>query len=194
MKLMEEDATSYTDRELIAEVITKNIPSQWKMQFKLQALHKEDHLEEVITKLQIIEGEIKVQDEDRHHEAGLNPKNSKNSKGEEREEKNMCKLPGHKGHTWAQCFNNKNGDDFKGTALSLKDFDKDGKLKKKVEGDDKSKGDKKEHNLIEPFKVCLACSNESDSEEEYNEFNQEDDCEQKQEVMSSEMLVAIPII
>lgn len=119
MKLMEDNGTIFTEEELITEIITKNIPSAWKMQFKLQALHKAEHLEEITTKLQKIESEIKIQD---NQGSELSPKDPEHPKNGEGKRKNLCKLPCHKGHTWEQCYNNKNGNNFKGKALTQRVF------------------------------------------------------------------------
>ena len=189
MLMMEEGASNFTERELIADVISENLPGTWKMPFRSQLLHKADRIANIMPQLQVFETDIKTHEE--NHKSEGNGSKRKTEAGGER---NMCRLPGHKGHTWEDCFNNKNGKKFKGSALSMKDFDKDGKLKKSSgEGKKDGKDGKKESNLIEPFKVCLACSKDSDSEEEYTEFESNDVKEEKQEVLSAEMLIAIPV-
>ena len=98
--------------------------------------------------------------------------------------KNPCKLPGHSVHDWKDCFNNPiKSDKFRGTALTLKDFDKDGnRIKKQY---------KKEEDR---------CNEQSDEEVRYDsetsgeEFNLPPDQEFKKEkqVMSAELIIAVP--
>jgi len=48
LPLMEHDARAFSERELIAEVISKNIPSAWKAQFKLSKLHLKTRIREIM--------------------------------------------------------------------------------------------------------------------------------------------------
>jgi hypothetical protein len=112
MLMMEEGARNFTERELISDVISKNIPAPWRLPFKLQVLHKADRIEEIMIKLQVIETEIKTHQET-PSEGNGSRNNNNNNRSNSNGEKNLCKLPGHKGHAWEDCFNNKNGKKFK---------------------------------------------------------------------------------
>ena len=61
---------------------------------------------------------------------GKGPRKGTKSDGNNDKIKNPCKLSGHSGHDWKDCFNNPKSDKFKGTARKLSDYDSEGKLKK----------------------------------------------------------------
>ena len=184
MGLMENDATNFTEKELVSEIITKNLPSQWRTHFKLQGLHKASNINDIMTKLQIIESEIPCTTGPKKTDTDPQTTPKTDGKGDGKgKSDNMCKLPGHKGHTWVDCYNNKNGSNFKGTALTLKDFDKDGKLIKK-DGDGK-----KEHHMIEET-ICSLCY-DYDTDEEFNNLESPSPTPE-QPTKSSELLISLP--
>jgi hypothetical protein len=85
LPLMEHEARSFSERELIAEVISKNIPSAWKAQFKLSKLHLKTRIKDIMGDLTIIE-EV------------THPKSNK------KQLKNPCRLHGN--HEWDECRQN----------------------------------------------------------------------------------------
>jgi len=55
LPLMEQEARPFSEKELITEVIAKNIPSAWHIQFRLAKLHLKTRIDNVISDLTVIE-------------------------------------------------------------------------------------------------------------------------------------------
>jgi hypothetical protein len=85
LPLIEHDARAFSERELIAEIISKNIPSAWKAQFKLSKLHLKARIKDIMGDLTIIE-EV------------THPKNNR------KQLKNPCRIHGN--HEWDECKQN----------------------------------------------------------------------------------------
>ncbi len=90
LPLMQEDGCAFSEEDLIAEVITKNIPSTWNVQFRLAKLHLKTLIIDIISDLTVIEENIKT-----HH------KNSQ-EKPHKKHLKNPCRLL-NGGHEWDDC-------------------------------------------------------------------------------------------
>jgi len=92
LPLMEQDGQAYSEADLISEVITKNIPSAWTKDYRLAELHLKRNLRDIISKLIVIEENVKTHP---------NPNKEKQNK----QLKNPCRL--HNGtHEWNECRQN----------------------------------------------------------------------------------------
>jgi hypothetical protein len=93
---MEQDAVGLTERELIAEVITPNLPKPWLTNFKLLELNRKVKIKDVLDKLLVMEENIKLEKKQSNQQGG-------------NKLKNPCRL--HNGtHEWFECRQNpKNG-------------------------------------------------------------------------------------
>jgi hypothetical protein len=60
LPLMDQDAQAFSKKELIAEVILKNIPSVWRVQYRLAKLHLKARIDDIISDLTLIEENIKT--------------------------------------------------------------------------------------------------------------------------------------
>jgi hypothetical protein len=58
---MEQDGVVLTKRELIAEVITPNLPKPWLTNFKLLELNRKTKIKDVLDKLVVMEENIKLE-------------------------------------------------------------------------------------------------------------------------------------
>jgi hypothetical protein len=93
LSLMDQDARAFSEKELIAEVISKNIPSVWRIQYRLAKLHLKARIDDIISDLTLIEENIKT-----------HPK-SNQDKTNKKQLKNPCRL--HNGnHEWDECRQN----------------------------------------------------------------------------------------
>jgi hypothetical protein len=98
---MKRNAVPLSDEDLIAEVITPNLPSAWVKDFKILQLDRETRIKETMQKLLIIEDQVKV--ERKTHRQGQ----EKN-----KHLKNPCHMH-NGGHEWDDCHEipkNKNKD------------------------------------------------------------------------------------
>jgi hypothetical protein len=57
---MDQDARAFSEKELIAEVISKNIPSVWRIQYRLAKFHLKARIDDIISDLTLIEENIKT--------------------------------------------------------------------------------------------------------------------------------------
>jgi hypothetical protein len=96
LPLMEQDAVGLTEKELIAEVITPNLPKPWLTNFKLLELNRKTIIKDVLDKLVVMEETIKFEKKQSNQQGG-------------NKLKNPCRL--HNGtHEWSECRQNpKNG-------------------------------------------------------------------------------------
>jgi hypothetical protein len=93
LPLMQPNGRPFTEEDLIAEVISKNIPSAWIKDFKMFKLHLKTSIKEIISELTVIEEQIKP-----------HPKTSQaNSNGKHL--KNPCRIH-NGGHEWDDCRQN----------------------------------------------------------------------------------------
>lgn len=60
LPMMEQDARSFTEEELISEVISKIIPSAWRVQYILAKLHLKKKINDIMSDLTLIEESIKT--------------------------------------------------------------------------------------------------------------------------------------
>jgi hypothetical protein len=96
LPLMEQEASSLTEKELITKVITPNLPKAWLKDFKLLKLNCKAKIKEVLQELLVIEDYIKLEKKPQTHQNG--PDHNKILK-------NPCRL--HNGnHKWADCRQN----------------------------------------------------------------------------------------
>jgi len=93
LPLMQEDGRAFSEEDLIAEVITKNIPSAWNVQFRLAKLHLKTRIKDIISDLTVIEENIKT-----HHK-------NDHDKSNRKQLKNPCRLH-NGGHEWEDCRQN----------------------------------------------------------------------------------------
>jgi hypothetical protein len=84
---MKEGEDAYSERDLI-KIITKNIPSEWTMHFKMAELHKKTRIMDILTKLLIITEQTKIELKDTHNH-------------EDKMLKNPCRI--HGSHEWEDC-------------------------------------------------------------------------------------------
>ena len=129
-------------------VVSKNIPRSWRTQFRLAGRHVMQSLLDQKRILLLLEKEeksksLKSNAKDRKSKGNSNSKDGGVSRPKKSGIKNPCKLPGHQNHDWKDCFNNPKSDKFKGTARKPSDYDKDGKLKKKIKKSQQTESKKK---------------------------------------------------
>jgi hypothetical protein len=91
--LIQPNGCSFTKEDLIAEVISKNIPSAWIKDFKMFKLHLKTKIKDVISELTAIEEQVKTHQKKSHD----NPNKKKL--------KNPCKVH-HGSHEWDDCRQN----------------------------------------------------------------------------------------
>jgi hypothetical protein len=89
--LMQPNGRPFSEKDLIAEVISKNIPAAWEKDFKMFKLHLKTKIKDILSKLTVIEEQIKI-----------HPKNNDNTN--KKQLKNACKL--HSTHEWDDCRQN----------------------------------------------------------------------------------------
>jgi hypothetical protein len=183
MPLMAEDGDqTLSEVDLIQDVITENIPHEWRKDYLMQGLHKEDKLSTVLEGLLHLEtcekllqrkpNDLKRNNNENRNHNHTHPKDDDNrkhgrasdttddTKGNPKTKnrktfKNECKLEGHKGHEWADCFNNPRSANFKGS----KDKTKSSKDKEET----KNHGDKTKNQQ----QVRFMAAYDSDSEESH---------------------------
>ena len=196
---IEEDFEALDDETLIKECIRPNIPRNWLKDFEMMNGRSMSTIKEVLQILTRIEkwedSSEKPRDRKPKNPNHKDKDRSRNNRGDrdkskEKNEKskgnisNPCKLPGHKGHPYADCFNNPNSKNFKGTTKNFKDYNADGTKKNKGEEanqiKDKQKGTKRK---------AVSWSDDSDSEESNMMKGQE----KSDKALSAELLVSIPI-
>jgi hypothetical protein len=92
LPLMQADAQALSETDLMAEVITKNIPAEWVKDFKSAKLHLKTRIKDIMSELTIIEEQVKT------HRKEQNGQNKKNLKS-------PCRV--HNGHhEWDDCHEN----------------------------------------------------------------------------------------
>jgi hypothetical protein len=93
LPLMQPNGRSFTEEDLIAEVISKNIPAAWKNFFKMFKLHLETKIKDIISELTVIEEQVKT-----------HPKSNQNL-SHKKQLKTPCRF--HNGnHQWDDCRQN----------------------------------------------------------------------------------------
>jgi len=92
LPLMQEGGKSFTEEELIAKVISKNIPSAWVKDFRMFKLHLKTRIRDVLTDLTVMEEQVKT---------NLKPSNS----DKKQHLKNPCRIH-NGGHEWDDCCQN----------------------------------------------------------------------------------------
>ncbi len=90
---MQPNGRSFTKEDLIAEVITENIPSAWVKDFKMFKLHLKTKIKDIISELTVIEEQVKA-----------HPKNSQDNPSK-KHLKNFCRVH-NGGHEWDDCRQN----------------------------------------------------------------------------------------
>ena len=211
------DGDQLTERELV-KYISKNIPRSWKKDYKIARGHREQTVlgaQRILLILEENEEKKKAKpatrgarpkDPTRKGRGGNGNRNGNgngNGNGGGNRIKNPCKLPGHSGHEYKDCFFNPKSKNFKGVVRLLKDYDKDGKLKQST--------NKRE----EEANVCLRCpkknkstskaesddssvsSDESD-DSSYEDFGSTEemmttvDDDKESQALSADMMISIP--
>jgi hypothetical protein len=95
LPLMEQDGESFTEADLISEIISKNIPTAWKVHFRLAELHLKRRINDILSKLTVIEESVNVK---------THPKNNQDNPNK-KQLKNPCRV--HNGHhEWDDCRQN----------------------------------------------------------------------------------------
>ena len=94
LPLMQRNARSFSEEDLIAEVISRNIPAVWMKDFELSKLHLQTEISEIMTDLTIIKARVKVQ-----------PKQSDETHQNNKNLRNPCCLH-HGSHEWDECHQN----------------------------------------------------------------------------------------
>jgi len=108
LPLMQPNGRPFTEEDLIAEVISKNIPNAWIKNFKMFKLHLKTSIKEIISKLTVIKEQIKP-----HPKTSQNNSNGKHLK-------NPCRIH-NGGHEWEDCRKNpKNQKDNKNTTTDYR--------------------------------------------------------------------------
>lgn len=78
LPLMGPDSRAFIEAEFITEVISKNIPSVWKVHFRLAELHMKKRINDILSKLTVIEESIKI-----------HPKNNQDNPNKRQLKKNL---------------------------------------------------------------------------------------------------------
>jgi hypothetical protein len=94
LSLMDQEARTFSEKELIAEVISKNIPHAWRVQYRLAKLHLKTKIDDIISDLTLIEENIKTHPKPNHEKANKN-----------KQLKNPCRVH-NGGHELEDCRQN----------------------------------------------------------------------------------------
>jgi hypothetical protein len=180
LPLMQENGKSFTEEELIAEVISKSIPSAWVKDFRMFKLHLKKRIRDVLTDLTVIEEQVKT---------NLKPTNS----DKKQHLKNPCRVH-NGGYEWDDCRQN---------PKNLKPDEKN-----KTNGRTEQNGGRtREHrrtkhnnsnhqsarsNARSRSNSSSRARNSSDSEYEYNCITEQKNKERSENAPSSEILIALP--
>ncbi len=101
LPLMDQESRAFSEKELIAEVVSKNIPAAWRIQYRLAKLHLKTKIDDIISDL-TLEENIKTHLKSNHDKANKNKRL-----------KNPCRVH-NGGHEWDDYHqnpkNNKNDD------------------------------------------------------------------------------------
>jgi len=181
LPLMQPNGRPFTKEDLIAEVISKNIPNAWIKDFKMFKLHLKTSIKEIISELTVIEEQIKP-----------HPKTSQaNSNGKHL--KNPCRIH-NGGHEWDDCRQNPKNQKEDGRTKHENNWRGNGngnsnsrlpEEQRRTEGDGKTTREQSRSNH----------SHSSDDEQEIYVIRDGKEKGEKTEeklVPSSEVLVAIP--
>jgi hypothetical protein len=166
---MQEGGKSFTEEELIAKVISKNIPSAWVKDFRMFKLHLKTRIRDVLTDLTVMEEQVKT---------NLKPSNS----DKKQHLKNPCRIH-NGGHEWDDCCQN---------PKNIKSDDQN-----KTNGRTDHNGSwtrenrRTENDGQTPRSRSNSQTRSTDSEYEYHGISEHEEIKDKF-IPSSEILVALP--
>jgi hypothetical protein len=69
---MDQEARTFSEKELIAEIISQNIPNAWRVQYRLAKLHLKTKIDDIISVLTLIEENIKTHPKPNHEKTNKN--------------------------------------------------------------------------------------------------------------------------
>jgi hypothetical protein len=172
LPLMQPNGRPFSKEDLIAEVISKNIPAAWEKDLKMFKLHLKTKIKDILSELTIIEEQVKI-----------HPKNNENPN--KKQLKNPCRL--HDTHEWDECRknpkNNKNNNDKDKTDRTKSDANNRTREHRRTEESRSTSSTHRSHSSRR--------STESDTTDEYHCL---DNKENLPSTPSSEILIAIPDI
>jgi len=187
LPLMQEDGRAFSEEDLIAEVITKNIPSAWNVQFRLAKLHLKTRIKDIISDLTVIEENIKT-----HHK-------NDHDKSNKKQLKNPCRLH-NGGHEWEDCRQNPKNNKDDGRTRTNDDRSRRGnnnnnrprEENRRTERDGRQSS--RERNRNRSNSRSRNDGNDSDAEEEYHCIHGRNHSKKSEEekTPSSEILIAVP--
>lgn len=195
---------SAMDEADLVKVVTRNIPGSWKARFRLANGHKAATVTEALKILNLIEKEDRRMGKINSFKGKGNGRSKGSGSGKKPKPKtedkegprNPCKLPGHQHHDYSDCKFNPRSANYCGVTRTLKDYDKNGKLK------DSAK--KKEKENLKTERSSSDDNSTSDSSNENHYCSESDECEfhmikeannevKNKKALSAELLVSIPI-
>jgi len=172
LPLMQPNGRPFSKEDLIAEVISKNIPAAWEKDLKMFKLHLKTKIKDILSELTIIEEQVKI-----------HPKNNENPN--KKQLKNPCRL--HDTHEWDECRknpkNNKNNNDKDKTDRTKSDANNRTREHRRTEESRSTSSTHRSHSSRR--------STESDTTDEYHCLENK---ENLPSTPNSEILIAIPDI
>jgi hypothetical protein len=173
LPLMQPNGRSFSEEDLIAEVISKNIPAVWVKDFKMFKLHLKTSIKDILSELTVIEEQIKT-----------HPKGNKDNPNK-KHLKNPCRI--HGTHEWDECPQNPKNN-------KINNKDKTNNDRHKTDANNCSR----EHRCTEEDNrnVTRTTRNHNDNANETSDDDYEYNCITKQSnktnTPSSEILIALP--
>jgi hypothetical protein len=173
LPLMQPNGRSFSEEDLIKEVISKNIPTVWVKGFKMFKLHLKISIKDILSELTVIEEQIKTR-----------PKGNQDNPNK-KHLKNPCRI--HGTYEWDECRqnpkNNKNNDK-----------DKTNNDRHKTDATNRSREHRRTEEDNRNFARTTRNHNDNADETSYDEY--EYNCITKQasktNTPSSEILIALP--
>jgi hypothetical protein len=167
---MQPNGRSFSKEDLIAEVISKNIPAAWEKDFKMFKLHLKTRIKDILSELTVIEEQVKI-----------HPKNNENPN--KKHMKNPCRL--HGTHEWDECRQN-----LKNNKTNV-EKDKTDRNKSDVNNQTREhRCTKERHSTLSTH--CSRSSSRSSKSDTSDEYHCLENKENTPSTPSSEILIAIP--
>jgi len=170
LPLMQPNGHPFSEEDLIAKVISKNIPAVWEKDLKMFKLHLKTRIKDILSELTVIEEQVKIY-----------PKNNKNSN--KKQLKNPCRL--HGTHEWDECHQNPKN--------NKTNIEKDKTDRNKSDANNRTREHRRtEERHSTSSTHCSRSSSRSSESDTSDEYHCLENKENIQSTPSSEILIAIP--
>jgi hypothetical protein len=184
---MDQEARAFSEKELIAEVISKNIPSAWRVQYRLAKLHLKTKIDDIISDLTLIEENIKTHPKPNHEKTNKN-----------KQLKNPCRVHDG-GHEWEDCRQNpknQKNEDRNRTNDNNRSRNGNGNNNRSREENRRTersgRQSSRERNRNRSNSRTRNNDTDSGTEEEYHCIHGRNEKNEEEKMPSAEILIAIP--